>query len=71
VNYFQAFEMKRIVIYSHRCAPSNKFYRKFGVKELRQDRQTAAGAEILVDVFAIDIECFITGLSETLTRYMN
>jgi GNAT superfamily N-acetyltransferase len=69
LNYFQNFGMEQIVIYNHRYAPSNNFYRKFGVKEMRQDIQIAAGIEILVDVFIIDIEYFKEGLSKTLARY--
>jgi len=69
LDYFQNFDMEQIVIYNHRCAPPNAFYRKFGVKELRQDIQIAAGVEILADVFIIDITTFKTRLLETLAHY--
>ena len=69
LDYFQNFGMEQIVIYNHRYAPSNNFYRKFGVEELRQDIQIAAGVEILVDVFIINIEYFKDGLSKALNRY--
>ena len=70
LNYFQNFNMEKIVIYNPHYAPSNHFYRKFGVEKLRQDIQIAAGVEILVDVFIIDIEYFKEGLLKTLIRYL-
>jgi GNAT superfamily N-acetyltransferase len=69
LSYFQNFNIEQIVIYNHRYAPSNNFYRKFGVKELRQDYQISAGVSLLIDVFIIDIEQFKRELLETLTRY--
>ena len=69
LDYFQHFGMEEIVIYNHRYAPSNSFYRKFGVEEMRRDIQIAAGVEILIDVFIISIEYFKEGLLKTLTRY--
>ena len=67
--YFQNFGMEQIVIYNHRYAPSNNFYRKFGMREMRQDIQSAAGVDILVDVFVIEIEDFKQRLLKVLARY--
>ena len=69
LNYFQKFGMEHIIIYNHRYAPSNNFYRKFGVKEIRQDIQVAAGVELLIDVFTIGIDNFKDALTKTLSRY--
>ena len=69
LDYFQNFGMEQIVIYNHRYAPSNSFYRKFSVQELRQDIQIAAGVEILVDVFVIEIKQLKKELLEKIARY--
>ncbi|MCL2772187.1 MAG: GNAT family N-acetyltransferase [Oscillospiraceae bacterium] len=70
LSYFQNFNMEQVVIYNYHHNVSNTFYRKFGAKVIKQDYQTVENAEILTDIFIINIEYFKEELSKTLVRYL-
>lgn len=68
LNYYMNVGLKKIVVYSHRYAPSNQFYRKFGAQVSKQVYQMKG--KLLIDVFTADILRFKSNLEKTLHRYV-
>jgi GNAT superfamily N-acetyltransferase len=66
LDFFRRAGREQVVIYSFHEAPSNRFYRKFGCRVLRQDEQMKE--KLAVDVFISDIAALDTAMRRSLSR---
>lgn len=66
-DFYSELGVKSMVIYNHHYSPSNKYYQKFGVKVIRQDKQMQG--KLLIDVFTIDLMKLQSQLHTKLIKY--
>lgn len=56
IALFSDKDIKHVVVYNYRCAPSNKFYPHIGFSLLKSEIQTIDSIDFTVDIFYIKLD---------------
>jgi GNAT superfamily N-acetyltransferase len=68
LDYYDRYNMKEIVIYNPKYAPSNTFYKKFGCRVKRT--MTQLNGKLPVDIFYGDIRPLKYAIEKSLEKYL-